>query len=290
MLPWLSEMYAQLAKRVATDQLHHALIIEGQKGVGKQALAEALTAFLLCKKPDGLLPCGACQDCRLLSAGHHPDNYHIAPEQSIGVDSVREKLTQLMGTSQMSGARVLQIHQAHLMTEAAANSLLKTLEEPPAKTFLLLITNQKHRLLPTVLSRCEQHHLRPPSREVTTLWLSQQGHDHVPEDVFLAFDEAPLLIKNGLDEGFADKFSVLGAQLQSFLEGHVDVIGLAKQWKDNEQQMLAWSQKIMYKWAMSGNTKAWHGYQTLTEGARAMLQTGVNRQLLLSNLLTSLRG
>ena len=290
MLPWLSELYMQLAKRATADQLHHALIIEGQKGVGKQALASEITALLLCKKREGSRPCGVCQDCRLLSAGHHPDSYHIAPEQSIGVDSVREKLTQLMGTSQMSGARVLQIHQAHLMTEAAANSLLKTLEEPPPKTFLLLLTDQKHRLLPTVLSRCEQHHLRSPSRDVTAVWLSQQGYGDVPEDVFLAFDEAPLLIKNGLDEGYADKFSALGAQLQSVLDGGVDVVSFAKQWKDNEQQMLAWSQKIMYKWAMSGNTKAWHGYQILTEGARAMLQTGINKQLLLSSLLTSLRG
>ncbi len=177
-LPWLREPFAALAEAMASGRLPHAILIEGVDGVGKAALASRLSAALLCSEPDyGRRPCGKCKACRLFSADTHPDFRALEPEegkQGIGIDQVRDLISALVLTGQLSTARVGLITPAHSMSRGAANSLLKTLEEPPAGTTIILLTSRPAALPATVRSRCQGIKVSSPSADVALDWLSRR--------------------------------------------------------------------------------------------------------------------
>ncbi|MBK0363271.1 DNA polymerase III subunit delta', partial [Salmonella enterica] len=145
---------------------HHALLIQALPGMGDEALCYALSRYLLCQQPEGHKSCGHCRGCQLMQAGTHPDYYTLTPDKgksSLGVDAVREVSEKLYEHSRLGGAKVVWIADAALLTDAAANALLKTLEEPPEQTWFFLASPEPARLLATLRSRCRLHHLAPPS-------------------------------------------------------------------------------------------------------------------------------
>lgn len=152
-----------LRAAVANDRLPHALLFAGADGVGKRSVARALTAWLLCNE-DGDDACGNCASCRQVAAGSHPDFQLIAVatgKKEIGVDRSRDvkRFTQLRP---MRGAlKVAIVDDAHMLTTAAQNALLKTLEEPPGHSLLILVANNPDALLPTVRSRCQRVQFSP---------------------------------------------------------------------------------------------------------------------------------
>ena len=102
--------------------------------------------------------------------------HHVTTEKSqIGVDAIRQTISKVSQTAQLSGNKVVIISQVELMSESASNALLKTLEEPTANTYLLMTSNESQRLLPTILSRCEKRNIALPSFEQSCDWLSAQG-------------------------------------------------------------------------------------------------------------------
>lgn len=187
MYPWLKEQAQQLARLIAQQQLGHALLLKGIDGLGKRELGQYLAQTLLCQHTIGeaqvaslqvasTVPCGHCHACQLVLAGNHSDLHIIRTEQrSISVDSIRQ-LTQVLSESARLGhGKVAVIEQAEKMTEAAANALLKTLEEPAGQSSLLLISSQPERLLPTIRSRCQQWLLPVPDSSLVLGWLAEQG-------------------------------------------------------------------------------------------------------------------
>jgi DNA polymerase III delta prime subunit len=145
-LPWHGGARSRLASAVAGSRLPHALLLHGPDGVGKERFAAALAAGLFCRRagPD-LAPCGDCTECALSRAGSHPDLHWLRrPEdrKSIGVDAVRETCERLGMTSLRGGYRVAVVTAAQLMTHAAQNAFLKTLEEPAPRTMLVLVTQR----------------------------------------------------------------------------------------------------------------------------------------------------
>ncbi|HJS15448.1 MAG TPA: ATP-binding protein, partial [Rheinheimera sp.] len=126
--PWLDSYQYKLTELAEAGQLHHALLLTGPVGIGKLALAKRLAAYLLCKSPQQQLPCGLCKSCQLMASGHHPDLWQLPTEgsSSIGVDPIRALGQFMQGASQQGGVKLALIPQAELMTEAAANALLKT--------------------------------------------------------------------------------------------------------------------------------------------------------------------
>lgn len=186
--PWQSEPVRQL--RALRARLPHALLLHGPAGSGKRALAGAFLQWLLCAHPAAEQPCGQCDSCRWLQAAQHPDVLEVdvaAAEDAgeatpgrklaqIGVESIRQTVD-FLRIGAHGSMRVVWIHQAHAMNTAASNALLKTLEEPPERTLLLLVTDQPARLLPTVLSRCHAVRHPLPERARALEWLAGQGVD-----------------------------------------------------------------------------------------------------------------
>ncbi|WP_067654772.1 DNA polymerase III subunit delta' [Ferrimonas marina] len=153
-MPWLTPVLSQWQQRRQAGRLGHALMVMGRAGVGKAELAEQIAARLLCQTGEG---CGHCKACQLLANGSHPDRFDLKPDgQQIKVDGVRQLIGQLEGTAHQGGARVVVLHQAQRMNTAAANALLKTLEEPMPGVYLLLLVDQPSVLLPTISSRCQR--------------------------------------------------------------------------------------------------------------------------------------
>jgi len=136
----------------AAERPHHAYVFAGPEGSGKSIAATAFTAALLC--PDG--GCGVCRSCRLALEGHHPNVFLIEPEgRDIHVDTIREEVwTPASRTAPEPGRKVFVIREADRLSPAAADTLLKVLEEPPADAVFLLMSARAHELPDTVLSRC----------------------------------------------------------------------------------------------------------------------------------------
>ncbi|WP_411704352.1 DNA polymerase III subunit delta' [Edaphovirga cremea] len=175
--PWLNGPYRQLIEQYQNGRGHHALLLHASVGNGDDALIYGLSRWLLCQQPQGEKSCGQCHSCRLMLAGNHPDWHVLAPEKgkaSLGVDAVRQVVEKLYTHAQQGGAKVVWLAQAELLTEAAANALLKTLEEPPEKTYFLIGCQEPSRLLATLRSRCFYWHLHSPDEAPTSQWINRQ--------------------------------------------------------------------------------------------------------------------
>jgi DNA polymerase-3 subunit delta' len=152
-----------LRSAVTHAQLSHALLFAGPDGIGKRLVALALAAWLQCERR-GDDACGTCTACRQVAAGSHPDLQLVAVapgKKEIGVDRVRE-LKRFMQLRPLGGtSKVGIIDDAHLLTVAAQNALLKTLEEPADRSLLILVANNPDDLLATVRSRCQRVRFSP---------------------------------------------------------------------------------------------------------------------------------
>jgi DNA polymerase-3 subunit delta' len=152
-----------LRAAVAHERLPHALLFVGPEGVGKRSLALALMTWLQCEH-GGDDACGRCAACRQMAAGSHLDFQlvTVAPgKKEVGIDRIREVKRFMQLRPVGDKAKVVLIDDAHLLTVAAQNALLKVLEEPPARSFLVLVSNNPDALLATVRSRCQRIHFGP---------------------------------------------------------------------------------------------------------------------------------
>lgn len=145
------------------DRVAHAYLLEGDPGTGKKETAMLFAKSLFCKKPeDGFMPCGSCINCRRIEHGNHPDLHVIKPDGlSIKKEQIYYLQQEFIKTAVESSWKVYIVNQADKMTASAANSLLKFLEEPSANTVAFLLTEQSSRVLPTILSRCQQLTFKP---------------------------------------------------------------------------------------------------------------------------------
>ena len=147
----------------------HAYLFTGILGIGKTSAAKAFTMRLNCHAPSGLDGCGVCPSCRKMLNGNFPDFISMEPDgQKIKIEQIRE-LNRSLGYAPFSGGyRVCVIHRAEAMTGEAANSFLKTLEEPPAGNIFVLNATDPRDLLPTIVSRCQRVSFMPlKAREIT---------------------------------------------------------------------------------------------------------------------------
>jgi DNA polymerase-3 subunit delta' len=188
--PWHSRPFEARLTRI--DRLPHALLLRGREGIGKLAFAEALARALLCeKRRPAERACGHCAGCTWMEQGSHPDFRRLEPgilsepreteegsekkpSLEIRIEQVREIAGFIAMTTHRGGPKVVLIHPAEALNVNAANALLKSLEEPPPRTYFLLVAHRWHHLLPTIRSRCEQIVLAAPSHAEARDWLGRQ--------------------------------------------------------------------------------------------------------------------
>jgi len=175
--PWLLAEGQRLLARADAQRLPHALLLTGVPGIGKRAFADWLVQALLCRARRKQGACGQCDGCRQLLSGAHSDFMQLEPEGNstiIKVDRVRELLTWMQLTARDGGYRIALLQSADAMNRNAANSLLKTLEEPGEQALLILVTDRAGELPATVRSRCQTITLRLDNLASATDWLADR--------------------------------------------------------------------------------------------------------------------
>lgn len=196
--PWTTSLWNQLKQRREQQRLPHALILTGSVGLGKSEFARDLAQSLLCGQPAANgQACGQCRACARFNAGTHPDYLHIEPEEdgkAIKVDQIRHLINEFSLASHQGGYRIAIVEPADRMNLAASNSLLKTLEEPPGNSLILLISAQPSLLPATILSRCQRLNFTPPSHSAALEWLI--NNHNMPADkaeaLLAVANDAPL--------------------------------------------------------------------------------------------------
>jgi len=162
-------------KRIMQNQLiGHAYLFVGPEGIGKKTVSNIFARGLLCKS-QGNRPCDLCRSCKQFNTGNHPDIYRVTrgSRLSIGVEQIRKMLEDTQLKPYESGRKIYIIEDAHTMTVQAQNALLKTLEEPPGFTTIMLLADRSQGLLPTVLSRCQVFRMQKlTKKEVCSILVS----------------------------------------------------------------------------------------------------------------------
>ncbi len=186
MYSWLAQAYQTFLEMRQNGRLSHALLICGKAGLGVTQLAHEIARTYLCVN-NGIENC-TCHSCAMLKAGTHPDFIIVnrGAGASIGIDAQRQGCSILETTAVNAHGKVLLIEDAEFMTEQAANALLKTLEEPPANTFIILTTGQVGSLLPTILSRTMKLNIAEPPVSELNLFLQQELQTEETFDLELA--------------------------------------------------------------------------------------------------------
>lgn len=209
--PWHDRTWTAMTRDLA--RLPHALLLHGQAGLGKEAFAWRLAQTLVCQNPgNGSEACGTCTSCRLYAAGTHPDLLAVGLEEEgrqITVDQIRAIGGFLALRPHTASHKVVLIAPADAMNLAAANSLLKVLEEPPAGSVLVLVSSRIARLPATIRSRCAAVAFGVPERNDAIAWLRAQGAAR-PEAVLDVAGGAPLAaLELERSDGLRDREEVL---------------------------------------------------------------------------------
>ncbi len=169
-----NKLKENLISLIYGNKLPHAMILDGEKGIGKKTLAYLIAAALICRQDNP--PCGACADCRNVLAGKHPDVLFYESENhrpgSFKVDTVRNMRDEAFVIPNQSDFKVFIVHEADYMAAAAQNALLKVLEEPPKYVVFVLLCENKNQMLETILSRATVFSLSRVSRAEATEYIS----------------------------------------------------------------------------------------------------------------------
>jgi len=223
----------------------HGLLLTGLPGVGKAALADYLARQLLCAalSADGV-PCDRCAGCLQYAAGTHPDYFRVEPAEDatvIKVDQVRELAEKLSLSSHHGGFKVALLTPADSMNINAANSLLKTLEEPSDNTVLLLVSARPAQLPATIRSRCQLVRVEVPARDVALRWLAGQVPDD-QKDIYLQLAHgAPLEALRQAQDGLIPLRRERFDALLGILDGTGSALAVARDWsRDEELQGIRW--------------------------------------------------
>lgn len=208
-----------LKNAIRRSSLAHAYLFCGARGTGKTTLARVFAKALNCLKPsEDFEPCNQCASCKEITSGNSLDVLEIDGASHRGIDDVRQ-INETVGYAAASGKyKIYIIDEVHMLTKEAFNALLKTLEEPPAKVKFFFATTEVHKVLPTILSRCQRFNLnRIPIADIITK-LSQ-----ISQDLQIPFEEeALLLLANRADGSLRDAESLLD-QIITFHEGKISL-------------------------------------------------------------------
>ena len=144
-----------LKNAIVQNRIAHAYLFCGPRGTGKTSIAKIFAKTLNCTNNQDA-PCGVCENCKMAANGSHPDIIEIDAASNNGVDEVRNLIDKVKYAPMQGKYKIYIIDEVHMMTPEAFNALLKTLEEPPAHIVFILATTEPHKILPTIISRCQR--------------------------------------------------------------------------------------------------------------------------------------
>jgi len=257
--PWQLSDWEQLRQYQNNNTIPHALLITGKEGLAKFSLAALWAKTLLCETilPGSLsdthtMACGHCPSCELFQAGTHPDYLCVEPSESgkaIKVDQIRDVVKFVSLTRTRSNIRVIIINPAEAMNVNAANSLLKTLEEPPENTVLILLSSNNHSLPATIHSRCQ--HMSISSIKLSELrsWLAENGEHSFDElDLALSIAEnVPLKAQFYLDSSIYAVNKDLLTDWQLLALGQAKPSTITEKWLKQPDNLPI---KLVYTWVV----------------------------------------
>lgn len=309
--PWQNPQWSGLVEAMALDRLPHALLLAGIAGVGKTHLALLLAHKLMCAQATSELACGRCKACQLVMAGSHPDLLLIEPEatgKAIKIDAVRRVTEFLAKTAQQGGRKVVVLAPAEAMTTAAANALLKSLEEPAGSAHLILVSHQASGVLSTIRSRCRLLTFGQPPAALVLPWLAPlTGTRMAPEALLALAGGAPLAatallegdnleqhqgLMLGLEQLALDQMGALELAAQWLAQDPLQLLGWLQVWLSQLLRQLQWASgpQADLAWALPllgrGDVAILHRYYEKVGRARSALAGGSNPnpQLLLEEL------
>jgi len=259
-------------------RMPHALLVTGRPGLGLSTFAARLAALLICEdRGSGRTACGQCSACHLQAAGNHPDYHYITFEINertgklrtvITIDQIRALSGELVLSHHGAGYKVAILEPANALTINAANSLLKTLEEPADNTVLVLVSSQPGRLPPTVRSRCQQIRIGVPETDVALQWFAGQYDGPRPEVLLRLADGAPLRAQLLAQENTLEERRTRFDTLVGLCDGSQDPVTVAQSWaKDEDLKGLGWMREWLMdlvKIRLTGQVEGIHGVD-LTE-------------------------
>jgi DNA polymerase-3 subunit delta' len=241
--PWLAPLRENLAVMQEEGRMPHGLLLAGSPGAGQAELAAWLGSRLLCREP-AAGACGECADCRLLLAGTHPDFRWISvlpDKKEIGIDQIRALSAALAMRSYRGGAKVAVIAPAEAMNAKAYNALLKTLEEPPPETYLVLAASRIDRMPRTVLSRCMRLRLPVPEESAALEWLARRNAGQSWRDLLALAGGAPFLAEEHAAAGLGKLEAEMREAISAAVDGELNIVAFAKACSENSPAArLAW--------------------------------------------------
>ena len=310
--PWAEAQWAQCRKRMLSNTLPHALLLSGPAGLGKRDFARWFAQLLICERSSDTA-CGHCGGCRVFNAGCHPDYLETTTDEEtrqLKIDQIRG-LNHFMQLSRSRGRyKVALIANPDAMNRFAANSLLKILEEPPPFSLIVLVSENRTLLPPTIVSRCQHIAFKPPARDIAAAWLRRElPHADAQELLRLALG-APL---RALELGRSDMLAARRAVFQHLclvVDGRAEPLAAVGHWVQRDVDallgwMLAWLAELAKLRASSASSTQNRphvdpGLRALSEridsqclfslydqllGHRRRQQTALNQQLVLEDII-----
>lgn len=257
--PWCHSEWTRLVELRRANKLPHAILVNGQPGLGIENFALALAQYILCAAPQGPQACTQCKSCKLLNAGSHPDLRVLTPEEKseqIRVDQIRSANEFLAQTAQQGAWKVVVLAPAHAMNPSAANALLKNLEEPAQRTLFLLVSEAPYKVLATIRSRCRLVTIAPPDMESAVAWL-QKNAVKDPQALIQRVGLSPLLALDWHNNNrMQDQHKIIGA-LKDLLSRKSTTATAVREWaqypaKDVVIAMLFWVEELARKNSAEG--------------------------------------
>lgn len=205
-----------LKHAVEENKIAHAYLFCGPRGTGKTTIAKLLAKAINCTSEPK--PCDACDNCQEITTGNHPDVIEIDAASNNGVDEVRSLIDKVKYAPSQGRYKVYIIDEVHMMSPGAFNALLKTLEEPPAHVVFILATTEPHKILPTIISRCQRFDFTKLSLKDITSRMKTV----IKEENFHCDDEALEMIAKLADGGMRDALSIL-EQCLAYNDKHLTI-------------------------------------------------------------------
>lgn len=338
---WLMPQWRALRER--RSRMPHALLFCGAPGSGKRLFGEHLARALLCRQPDSQgFACGGCSACNWMASGNHPDYFTLIPAADEAVDDeadtpdsgkkekarssqiLIDQVRTLQGALEVGagghdgGLRTIIVDPAEAMNHAAANSLLKALEEPLDSTIYILVSHAPALLLPTIRSRCQVIDFQRPGREIAIRWLHEQG---LKDDALLGFASGlPIAAREYAQNGLQANRKQLARELAAL--SSTDPLKLAADWESRLKlkasiesgftmaTLISWIQRWFYDGvcvasglkprffedfqaelnaAVSGGVEPWMECLRQLQDYRRVAQHPLNARLFLEDLALNIR-